>query len=779
MSDIHYPDAGADQSTPGIPEYFSWINNTNEGSTEKQTLINLDFFAYMKEKFGMQIRIYAWDAGNFDGASEGYGDLRSEKFRSQYPNGYKKVVERAKELGIRMGLWGSPDGFGDTPEEEKERFDFFVHLCRDYNFALFKLDGVCGTLRPEKASVFAEMLKECRKYSPDLIVLNHRLQFYEAQKYVTTFLWNGDETYTDVFAHNHITAMHNRAYTFTRGHVEGLNRLSEDHGVCLSSSLDYFEDELIYQAFGRNLILSPQIYGNPWFLKDSELPRLARIYNLHRQTAAVLVNGMVLPEEMGANTVSRGNKDMRFICTGNDSWEVREISIRLDESIGLDNSGEYAVILRHPYEQYLGVFAAGAVVSTQLLPFRATLIEISRPRMALPVITNCEYNVITEDENGIPKEIKIIKTQGGKLELLYKGKKSLFMTSGEVDIKEKPPVYLGELDTIITDPEDGEKLYDVAAFAADNDSLEARCIKRSGESGIPEVRAAREAFFSQETYRFRGCEARNMFDGRPDTFFDGRSRSYCGSFRINGGCLRVDFGRFYDADLVAITCFAPDTPTFEAPQQIIPVNCAYSSSFDGFKSSMFEQVEIVDNDYTETIVKDTVHTLYKLKGKLIRISYPVPGGLRYLKIDKPMDRIYDVSLYRGGEKIVYDTAPHATNLFAPSSSFRVRVEKCGSIVLPEVTYPGYIAVALNGRHGDERAFCVAEVDGQLYGFPRRAPDFKANVWEHIVCSEDANYTYYLDIPAEWSHKTMTVRVVFANRSSAAVDCRVWFCPKHN
>lgn len=29
-------DAGADQSTPSVPQYFSWINNTNEGPTEKQ-----------------------------------------------------------------------------------------------------------------------------------------------------------------------------------------------------------------------------------------------------------------------------------------------------------------------------------------------------------------------------------------------------------------------------------------------------------------------------------------------------------------------------------------------------------------------------------------------------------------------------------------------------------------------------------------------------------------------------------------------------------------------
>ena len=328
----------------------------------------------------MQIRIYAWDAGNFDGASQGYGDLKSEKFRSQYPEGYKNVVKKAAELGIRFGLWGSPDGFGDTPEEEKERFDFYVHLCRDYNFAAFKLDGVCGRLRPEKAKTYAAMIEECRKYCPDLILLNHRLDFYEAQKYITTFLWNGDETYTDVHSHNRITAMHNRAYTFARGHVYGkdgkLTRLAEDHGVCLSSSLDYFEDELIYQAFGRGLITAPEIYGNPWLLKDSEYPVLAAIYRLHARYSGILVNATVLSAEYGANAVSRGNEKIRFICTGNDGWEPKKISLPICVT-GIHASEKVRVSLRFPYTEYIGDFDAAESVDITLPPFRAVLIEIA------------------------------------------------------------------------------------------------------------------------------------------------------------------------------------------------------------------------------------------------------------------------------------------------------------------------------------------------------------------------------------------------------------------
>lgn len=41
---------GADEKTPSRSQYFSWINNTNEGPTEAQTLANLDFFKWLKDR---------------------------------------------------------------------------------------------------------------------------------------------------------------------------------------------------------------------------------------------------------------------------------------------------------------------------------------------------------------------------------------------------------------------------------------------------------------------------------------------------------------------------------------------------------------------------------------------------------------------------------------------------------------------------------------------------------------------------------------------------------
>ncbi len=293
---------GADEKTPSLAHYFTWINNTNEGSTETQTMLNLDFFQWLHDEYGMILDIYAFDAGNIDGPNY-YGSMKTDKFKKQFPNGFDPIYKKAKAMGTRLGVWLGPDGFGDTPGEEQARIDMLVKLCRDYEFALFKVDAVCGQLRNEKQPAFARAMTECRKYSPDLIVLNHRLNLGDAKDHVTTELW-GSEAYIDVHLPNWQYAPHNRAAAVSRGLTENLQRLREDHGVCISSCLDYWDDDLVLQAFARSLILAPETYGSPWFLRDEEYPKFARIYNLHRRYRDILVNGIVLPGSDGSNIPS-------------------------------------------------------------------------------------------------------------------------------------------------------------------------------------------------------------------------------------------------------------------------------------------------------------------------------------------------------------------------------------------------------------------------------------------------------------------------------------------
>ena len=779
MNGENRPTRGADRRTPSIPQYFSWINNTWEGSTERQTLVNLDFFAWLKKTYGMQIGIYLWDAGNFDGPSSGYGDPDSEKFRSQYPNGFGPLAERAAELGIRMGLWCGPDGFGDTPEEEKKRYDFLLGLCRKYRFALFKIDSACGGLRPEKAAVYAKLLTECREYCPDLVVLNHRLELHEAEKVVTTFLWQGVETYADVHSSNKETCMHHRGFIFKRGLPDGLERLAEDHGVCISSSVAYFEDDLIYQAFGRSMIMAPEIYGNPWLMRDDEFPRLARIYNLHRRAAPILVDGIVLPASYGDNPVSRGSGSHRFLATGHHGWTPLKIRIALNEEIGLEPTGEkIALIERHPAESLVGIYDYGDTVERELLPFRTHLYEIAPVGEAYPVLENCAYRVIREDEAGRPTEIETLFCEGGAVTLLDGGKRTPFGTSEKTDIREGAPVWLGKIDER-TDPGGrAEELFEAAQFAADNDSLEARERKRAGETAVPEVKAARDAFFSQTAYRLRGCESSAMFDGDPGTFFDGWSKTFLGGQRVNGGCLRVDFGEVFDADAVEIDCFSVHTPIREIPAQSIPGKGSFSADRRSWKETEEAETSVQSADWEEGAIREGSYLPETVRGDMLTAVYRLDGsGIRYFRLPCPPDRIHAVRLMKDGEAVALKN-PRANNLQPPFETKRPVELLEKTLRLPEAKDGDTLALALNGIHGEEGAYCTAEIDGEPIGFPDRAPAFRANMWEYQVTHSDRNYTYYLPLKKGLSGREIKIRVLLCDREHTEIDAEAWLCPRH-
>ncbi len=405
-----YP--GADERTPSKSEYSSWINNTNEGSTEEQTMVNLDFFKWLHDEYGMVLDIYGISAGAIDKAGR-YGKMDSDAFRRQFPNGFRPIYEKAKTMGTRLGTWGGPDGFGDTPEEEQSRIDMMVKLCRDYEFILLKFDGVVGGLRPEKQDAFIRMMTECRKYSPDLILLNHRLDLGKGLPYATTYLLGGAETYIDVHMVNNQTAPHHRAGAISREVVPDLVRLTEDSGVCISSCLNYWEDDLILQAFNRSLILAPQLYGNPWFLRDDEYPRLARIFNLARKYRDILVDGMVLPEESyGEKAVSRGDDRTRLLTLRNLSWEPIICKVKLDEEIGLSVGANVKLRQYHPTERVIGTFEKGDVVDVEVLPFRSCLLMATSKQTEF-AIKGCDYEVV-RDVPGKPVIVKLLAMPGEK-----------------------------------------------------------------------------------------------------------------------------------------------------------------------------------------------------------------------------------------------------------------------------------------------------------------------------------------------------------------------------
>lgn len=773
--------AGADEKTPSRAQYFSWVNSTNEGSTEAQTLANLEFFKFLRDRFGMQLDIYAWDAGNMDGSGGLYAAQRMDLLAKQYPNGYKTIADAAAEIGCRLGVWGGPDGYGDDPATEAARQELLVSLCRDHHFALFKLDGVCGGLREEKQPKFVETMQKCRKYSPDLIVLNHRLPLGIGEPYVTTFLWNGTETYVDVHIRNPKTAMHHREFVFSRGNVPGLERLAEDHGVCISSCPEYFEDDLMYQAFGRELILAPEIYGNPWFLRDCELPTLAAIYSLHRKYRDILVQGMLLAESYGSNAVSRGDGTRQFLCTGNDSWNERFVKIKLDAEIGLHKpeSGKVSVILHHPYTEFLGTFAYGEAVEVPVHPFRAALIECCHAEIAEEMPRDCAYRVLHRctnvcEKNGCVDEIEVV---AAKHPIEFRGE--ILAENAPFDHREPIPEHLGKAKRLpAPDAAYAKMLYEYAMRDVDNDSLETRAVRRAGTTEYPAVAKCRHAFFAQDTYRYRGCDHMALFDNDPDTFFDGRSRTYSGGQRLDGGCLRVDFGEIYDADTVEIEYYATrENPVRQILPQIAPGNAEFSADLVAFTAVKPAHIAEL-GAYTMPYVVEVTHGIAEDHGVRCRVTYTIGQPIRYFRLPNPMDRLFSVKLTKNGAQIATPKA-HANNLMAPD--YPVRFLEEAKVVIPRA---GKLAIAVNGEHGAEGVAVTVEIDGKRYGCPDRAVSYPSNMWEHFVITPASDTTFYFPVTEEMAGKSATVTVLFREKHEPNALCGtpaetdIYWCPMH-
>ncbi len=757
---------GADEKTPSRSEYFSWINNTNEGATEEHTRINLEFFQWLRSEYGMVLDIYAFDAGAIDG-KRFCGKMNSDRFRRQFPRGFQPLADLASAMNTRLGLWGGPDGFGNTRQEEADRTEMMVSLCRDLNFALFKFDAVCGPLRPEKEDAFVRMMTECRVHCPDLIVLNHRLGLEKAKAHATTFLWEGKETYIDVWSTNSSPAPHHRADALSRGLVPDLQRLTEDHGVCISSCLDFWEDDLVLQAFNRGLILAPQIYGNPWLLRDDEFPRLARLFNLHRRYRDILVEGMVLPEEeFGPAAVSRGDDSTRLLTLRNLTWDPVTIDIPLDQRIGLTSKVPVHCRQLHPSERNLGDANPGMTKTVTIAPFRASLFLFSTKKQKDLVLEGCDYEVVRDvpshsvliDLKGLPGTRESILLQGtsnGFIRASLDGKEVNGLLRGDpIDIHFQgdpltPPFHrkLGELNRCPI-PGDAEALYEATVFAADNNALEVRSLSRSGKSKIPQVQRARTAFFEQPVFTNRGIWDRNLFDDDLTTgFFP--TRKYRIDQRVQGGCLRLDLGKIQDLDLLSVT--VPDS---------------YSL-----------QPLLEDEAYHVDVSTDlaTWTRISFLAGTTMEI--PVGAPVRYVRFRHFPDRVTEIRGFKDGEALERKDW-RASNLFAPSSRKKPVQAWSQEVTLNEWVPGSTLCIAIHGKHGVEGAYAALRFEEeQPVGCPDRAPSFPSNTWEYVNAKRDSGYTYYIPVTQEMIGRPFEAFVLGYDKNHVDLKPAIWITTK--
>ena len=91
----------------------------------------------------------------------------------------------------------------------------------------------------------------------------------------------------------------------------------------------------------------------------------------------------------------------------------------------------------------------------------------------------------------------------------------------------------------------------------------------------------------------------------------------------------------------------------------------------------------------------------------------------------------------------------------------------------QVSRNAYLAVALNGKHGDEGATAALRVDGRPEGAPDRAVSFPSNTWEYKNVETDSNYTYYFPLSKAMAGKTIDIVVLILQGGTNGVKPEAW------
>ncbi|WP_168120171.1 alpha-galactosidase [Paenibacillus sp. HB172176] len=132
--------------------------------------------------------------GDYYSGGGDFWEVHPERF----PRGLAPVIEKASKLGIKLGLWYSPDSAQDCVHWKKDR-DTLIRMHREWGITVFKLDGVNLTSKLAEERLL-KMIRGVVEASGGAVDFNmdttaqKRLGYWNSVQYGNLFLEN---RYTD------------------------------------------------------------------------------------------------------------------------------------------------------------------------------------------------------------------------------------------------------------------------------------------------------------------------------------------------------------------------------------------------------------------------------------------------------------------------------------------------------------------------------------------------------------------------------------------------------
>jgi hypothetical protein len=132
--------------------------------------------------------------------------------------------------------------------------------------------------------------------------------------------------------------------------------------------------------------------------------------------------------------------------------------------------------------------------------------------------------------------------------------------------------------------------------------------------------------------------------------------------------------------------------------------------------------------------------------------------VRYVRIQGAPRRIAEIEGFRDGKKCDRSRW-RASNLFFSYDRKQATHAWSSSFTLNDIPKGSYLAVALEGDHGDEGVYAALRLDGIPVGAPDRAVSYPSNTWEYYNEERESHYTYYFPLEKNIAGKVIDVMVL--------------------
>jgi len=474
-------------------------------------------------------------------------------------------------------------------------------------------------------------------------------------------------------------------------------------------------------------------------------------------------------------------------------WEPVTYALEIGEGLGLEFAGPFEVRTYHPSERIVGRFELGDEVDIEVLPYRTALILVTSEPVGEVGIEGVDFSVVKDTGHG-PVVVRLLglpgtsatvrladdpsrSFSGARLEGIvaagFEAREELRIAFDGTPLAEPYHRRLAELQPVSV-PADAEALYEATVYAADNNALEIRSLRRAGRSEIPEVRAARNAFRAQQLLVDRALWDRYAFDGDPDTFFD--VWSFGRDISVRGGALRLDL-----ESTERPTKFVLETAGNGEFRELVDAGTVVAEvsadlldwvPVDIAATGTPEPGGTPATDSQHERVLERMRALGPFTRRTYEISVREGQPVRYLRVRPGPQRVSEIHAYAGDRELDRERW-RASNLFGPYVTAPAARAWGATIRIDEVDANSYLAIPIFGEHGVEGAYAALRVNGELRGAPDRAGPYPTNVWEYLVAERESGYTYYVPVTDDMIGASIDVIVLGLNAEAEDLRSEVW------